>query len=69
MAKTKDRLYDTADTMRPYVDRALHDDDLHDNLKEAFSAAREVYAELLGEPRTSPAPRCAPRPTRRSRRT
>ena len=48
MAKTKDRLYDTADTMKPYVDRALHDDDLHDNLKEAFSAARDVYAELLG---------------------
>ena len=46
--KTKERLYDTADTMRPYVDRALHDDALHDNLKEAFSAARDVYAELLG---------------------
>jgi hypothetical protein len=48
MAKTKDKLYDTADTMRPYVDRALHDEDLRDNLKEAFSAARDVYAELLG---------------------
>ena len=48
MANTKDRLYDTADTMKPYVDRALHDDDLHDNLKEAFKAARDVYAELLG---------------------
>jgi gas vesicle protein len=48
MAKTKDKLYDTADTMRPYVDRALHDDDLHDNLKEAFNAARQVYQELLG---------------------
>ena len=46
--KTKDKLYDTADTMKPYVDRALHDDDLHDNLKEAFKAARDVYAELLG---------------------
>jgi hypothetical protein len=46
--RTKDRLYDTADTMRPYVDRALHDDALHDNIKEAFSAARDVYAELLG---------------------
>ena len=34
--------------MKPYVDRALHDDDLHDNLKEAFKAARDVYAELLG---------------------
>jgi hypothetical protein len=48
MAKTKDRLYESADTMKPYVDRALHDDDLHDNLKEAFKAARDVYAELLG---------------------
>jgi hypothetical protein len=48
MAKTKERLYDTAETMRPYVDRALHDDDLHDNVKEAFNAAREVYNELLG---------------------
>ena len=48
MAKTKEKLYDTADTMRPYVDRALHDNDLHDNLKEAFNAARDVYAELLG---------------------
>jgi len=48
MAKTKEKLYDTADTMKPYVDRALHDEDLHDNVKEAFKAAREVYAELLG---------------------
>ncbi|HZG35365.1 MAG TPA: hypothetical protein VEY87_05910 [Gaiellaceae bacterium] len=48
MAKTKDKLHDTADTMRPYVDRALHDEDLRDNLKEAFNAARDVYAELLG---------------------
>ena len=48
MAKTKERLYDTADTMKPYVDRALHDDDLHENVKEAFKAARDVYTELLG---------------------
>ena len=34
--------------MKPYVDRALHDDELHDNLKEAFKAARDVYGELLG---------------------
>ena len=48
MARTKDRLYESAETVRPYVDRALHDDDLHDNIKEAFKAARDVYAELLG---------------------
>ena len=48
MAKTRDKLYDSAETVRPYVDRALHDEDLRDNLKEAFNAAREVYDELLG---------------------
>jgi hypothetical protein len=48
MARTKDRLMDRADEVRPYVDRALHDDELRDNLKEAFAAAREVYNELLG---------------------
>ena len=46
--KTKDRLYDTADTVRPYVDRALNDEELRDNVKEAFKAARDVYADLLG---------------------
>jgi hypothetical protein len=48
MAKTKDRIYDTADTMRPYVDRAIHDEEIRDNLKEAFSSARQVYMDLLG---------------------
>ena len=48
MATTKDKIYDTADSMRPYVDRAMHDEALHENVKEAFNAARQVYAELLG---------------------
>ena len=48
MAKTRDRLGETADTMRPFVDRALHDEDLHENLKEAYAAARDIYADLLG---------------------
>jgi hypothetical protein len=48
MAKTTDRLIVRADEVRPYVDRALHDEELRDNLKEAFAAAREVYNELLG---------------------
>lgn len=48
MAKTKERIYDTADTVRPYVDRAIHDDELRANLKEAFNAARDVYNEILG---------------------
>lgn len=48
MARTRDRLGDTAETVRPYVDRALHDEELRDNLKEAYAAARDIYAELLG---------------------
>jgi hypothetical protein len=48
MAKTTERLISRADDVRPYVDRALHDEELRDNLKEAFTAAREVYNELLG---------------------
>jgi hypothetical protein len=43
--KTKERIED----VRPYVERALKDEDLRDNLKSAFDAARTVYAELLGD--------------------
>ena len=45
MASTKDRIQD----VRPYVERAMKDDDLRDNLREAFEAAREVYNELIGD--------------------
>ena len=47
MAKTRDRVTDAADNVKPYVDRALHDEDLRDNLKSAFEAARDVYNELM----------------------
>ena len=48
MAKTRDKVSDAAGNVRPYVDRALHDEDLRDNLRSAFEAAREVYEELMG---------------------
>ncbi len=48
MAKTKDRLTDTAGNVRPYVERAMKDEDLRDNLRSAFEAARNVYDELVG---------------------
>jgi hypothetical protein len=41
---TKDKVSD----VRPFVERALKDEELRDNLKSAFEAAREVYGELLG---------------------
>jgi Trp operon repressor len=48
MAKTKDKVLGAADTAKPYVDLALHDDQLRDNVKTAFAAAREIYDELAG---------------------
>ena len=34
--------------VRPYVQRAVSDDEVRDNLKDAFYAAKGVYDELLG---------------------
>lgn len=46
--KTKEKVSGAASNVKPYVERAIHDDELRDNLKNAFDAAREVYNELLG---------------------
>ena len=48
MAKTKDKVSDAAGTVRPYVDRALHDDELRDNVRNAYESARSIYNELMG---------------------
>ena len=48
MAKTTDKLTDAAGTVKPYVDRALRDEELRANVKNAFESARIVYNELLG---------------------
>jgi hypothetical protein len=34
--------------VRPYVERAIKDEEFRDNLKSAFFAARGVYDELMG---------------------
>jgi hypothetical protein len=44
MAKAKDRLQDA----KPYVKRAIQDEELRENLRSAFATARDVYDELLG---------------------
>jgi hypothetical protein len=44
MAKTRDRVSD----VKPYVERAIKDEEFRDNLKSAFIAARGVYDELMG---------------------
>ena len=44
MAKTRDRVMD----VKPYVERAINDEEFRDYLKNAFVAAREVYDDLVG---------------------
>ena len=44
MTVTKERVKD----VKPYVERALKDEDLRDNVMAAFAAAREVYEEIIG---------------------
>ena len=48
MPKTKDKVAGVAGTAKPYVERALHDDELRTHVKQAYSAAREIYDELVG---------------------
>jgi hypothetical protein len=47
MPKTKDRVSDATETVKPYVQRALKDEELRENVKSAFDAARDVYNELF----------------------
>jgi hypothetical protein len=44
MAKATDKVQD----VKPYVKRAIQDEELRENLKSAFATARDVYDELVG---------------------
>jgi hypothetical protein len=46
MNNTKDKVSDAAANARPYVERALHDKELRDNVRNAYTSARAVYDEL-----------------------
>ncbi len=48
MAKATERVVGAASNVRPYVERAVSDEELRENVKAAFQAAREVYEELIG---------------------
>lgn len=48
MTKTRDKLLDKTGDARPYLERALKDEDLRDNVRSAFDSAREIYNELIG---------------------
>ena len=48
MAKTRDKVYDAADNVKPYVQRAMSDEKLRDDVMSAFATAKELYNELIG---------------------
>jgi hypothetical protein len=49
MAKTKDRVSDAANNAKPYIDRALHDEELRQSVRNAYQSARTIYSELVGK--------------------
>lgn len=46
MPNTKEKVVYVASSARPYVERALRDEELRDNIRNAYSSARAVYDQL-----------------------
>jgi len=55
MTNTKEKVADAASSARPYVERALRDKELRDNIRNAYTSARAVYDELSSRRRVSDA--------------
>jgi hypothetical protein len=49
MAKTKEKVSDAAGNAKPYLDRALHDEELRENVRNAYASARNIYEELIAK--------------------
>ena len=48
MAKLQDRARDRASDVKPYLERALKDERVREDVKSAIATAREIYEQLLG---------------------
>ena len=48
MAKARDKVLERTGNARPYIERAIKDEDLRENVRNTFESAREVYNELIG---------------------
>ena len=48
MTTTRDKVNDAADNVKPYVQRALTDPALRENVRSAYQSARTIYEELIG---------------------
>ena len=55
MTYTKEKVAGAASSARPYVERALRDQELRDNVRNAYSSARAVYDELASKRKVSDA--------------
>jgi len=55
MSKKTDKLSDAATNVRPYVERALKDEELRNNVRRAFETAKDVYGELVSQGHVSKA--------------
>jgi hypothetical protein len=55
MINTKERVSDAASSARPYVERALRDKELRDNVRNAYTSARAVFDELASRRKVSDA--------------
>lgn len=48
MTKTRDKVYDATANVKPYIERAMKDEQLRDDVMSAFATAKELYNELIG---------------------
>src|SRR3954451_23964336 len=48
MARAKSRVYGTVGDVRPYVERAMKDEKLREDVMSAFTTAKDLYNELIG---------------------
>lgn len=55
MTYTKEKVAGAASSARPYVERAIRDKELRDNVRNAYSSARAVYDELSSKRKVSDA--------------
>ena len=55
MINTKEKVAGAAAGARPYVERALRDQELRDNVRNAYTSARAVYEDLASRRKVSDA--------------
>ena len=55
MINTKEKVADAASSARPYVERALRDKELRDNVRNAYTSGRAVYEQLASRRKVSDA--------------